>query len=322
MQYSIPSSIQRLLQQNIFAIRNHPLTIVKDIFVESFLANSSISNHNIFHDEKYIVSVKENFDDLLFEKEHVARSRKDTYYLGEDHLLRTHLTSREKFYISSGIDNFIIYGKVFRRDEIDRTHFPVFHQLEGVKLFHSLDSPRVSDGLEDSLDSLTNFILNDIETLFRKTLGDIFGQRAEIRFPSTTFPFTNPSFEAEVKYLDRWLEILGAGMLRKEFLDKCFDTQDHLKNGWAFGLGLERIAMILFNIPDIRWFWSKDERFLSQFQEGRISEFIPFSNHPPVTRDLSFWIEGSEQFEDNDIYELIRAQGGDEVESVQLVTMQ
>ena len=324
MQYSLPLAVRNIIQQNIFGIKNHPLTIAKDIFVSSFTANSSISKHNIFHDETYIVNSKDNFDDLLFENNHIARSKKDTYYLEGDCLLRTHLTAREKFYISSGLDNFITYGKVFRRDEIDKTHFPVFHQMEGVKLFCSEEFSGLSQFPKESErhhDFLAKFILNDLEALLKKTLADIFGEKIEIRFPSTTFPFTHPSFEVEICFRGNWLEILGAGMLRKAFLDKCFDRQDHLMSGWAFGMGLERIAMILFDIPDIRWFWSKDERFLNQFQEGKVTQFIPFSNCPPIVRDLSLWIEDIDQFSDTDVYDIIRIHGGGVVESVQLVAL-
>jgi len=315
----IPSIIQKVIQQDIFSIKNHPLTITKDIFVNSFITSSSISNFNIFHDKNYVVNVKDNFDDLLFEKDHIARSTSDTYYLEGDSLLRTHLTAREKFYISSGIKSFLLFGKVFRKDAIDKTHFPVFHQLEGVKLFDILDFPQMQEKFEEFSDPPTNFILNDLQDSFKQTFARIFGEKASIRFPSAIFPFTHPSFEVEVFFRDNWLEILGAGMLQKKFLDTCFSNENHLKSGWAFGIGLERIAMILFDIPDIRWFWSKDERFLSQFQEGKVSRFLPFSNHPPIIRDLSFWIDDLNQFCDTDIYDLIRAQGCDSVESVQLV---
>ena len=88
--------------------------------------------------------------------------------------------------------------------------------------------------------------------------------------------------------------------------------------GWAFGLGLERIAMILFGIPDIRLFWSKDPRFLEQFAPGTISAFKPFSKHPPCYKDVSFWLP-SEKFHENDFCDLVRDTAGDSVEDVKLV---
>ena len=100
--------------------------------------------------------------------------------------------------------------------------------------------------------------------------------------------------------------------------------------GWAFGLGLERIAMLLFNIPDIRLFWSRDERFLSQFRAGEITRFEPFSKHPACYKDVAFWLPpaavtggsaagGAVPFHENDVMEIVRGIGGDLVEDVTLI---
>jgi phenylalanyl-tRNA synthetase alpha chain len=86
------------------------------------------------------------------------------------------------------------------------------------------------------------------------------------------------------------------------------------KIGWAFGIGLERLAMKLFGIPDIRLFWSKDERFLSQFWQNKIVQFKPFSKYPPTYKDVSFWI--SDKYTSNNFYEIVRSTAGDIVEKV------
>jgi phenylalanyl-tRNA synthetase alpha chain len=97
------------------------------------------------------------------------------------------------------------------------------------------------------------------------------------------------------------------------------------KLGWAFGLGLDRLAMVLFGVPDIRLFWSQDERFLSQFQPSTVSKFKPFSKYPSSYRDISFWtnkVPGAEaafSFHENDLMEILREEGGDIVESARLV---
>lgn len=98
------------------------------------------------------------------------------------------------------------------------------------------------------------------------------------------------------------------------------------KLGWAFGLGLDRLAMVLFGVPDIRLFWSQDERFLNQFQPGTVSKFKAFSKYPASYRDISFWInrevpgeESSFNFHENDLMEILRDEGGDIVESARLV---
>ena len=89
--------------------------------------------------------------------------------------------------------------------------------------------------------------------------------------------------------------------------------------GWAFGLGLERIAMILYSIPDIRLFWSQDQRFLSQFQPGKISKFEPYSKYPPCHKDVSFWLPEGSTLHENDMCDVVRDSAGDLVEDVKMV---
>lgn len=99
------------------------------------------------------------------------------------------------------------------------------------------------------------------------------------------------------------------------------------KMGWAFGVGLERIAMVLFGIPDIRLFWSKDKRFLDQFSEGKVTRFVPFSKHPACFKDVAFWLKSNTnsaggavpQMHENDVMEIVRDVAGDKVEDVRLV---
>jgi len=97
-------------------------------------------------------------------------------------------------------------------------------------------------------------------------------------------------------------------------LDKCGKSERH---GWAFGLGLERLAMVLFSIPDIRLFWTLDERFLRQFKAGTLSTFKPYSKYPPCFKDVSFWLP--DDFEPNDFFELGRSVAGELLEKVDLV---
>lgn len=117
----------------------------------------------------------------------------------------------------------------------------------------------------------------------------LFGKDTEMRWNADYFPFTEPSFEIEVKYMGNWLEVLGSGVIHDQVLINSGIKVEE-KNGWAFGLGLERLAMILFSVPDIRLFWTQDQRFLSQFQEGQISTFEPYSRYPSCYKDVSFWL--------------------------------
>jgi phenylalanyl-tRNA synthetase alpha chain len=144
-----------------------------------------------------------------------------------------------------------------------------------------------------------------------------------MRWNSEYFPFTDPSFELEVEFNGKWMEVLGCGVIHREVLTNSLRAQDY---GWAFGLGLERLAMILFDIPDIRLFWSTDERFLSQFQSGKVIKFIPYSKFPQCYKDVSFWLPPAsnvnskeDSIHPNDIYELMREIAGDLVEKVELI---
>ena len=121
----------------------------------------------------------------------------------------------------------------------------------------------------------------------------------------------------EVKYNNEWLELLGCGIMEQKILNNA-GINDQI--GWAFGLGLERIAMRLYEIPDIRLFWSEDSGFLSQFEVENIRRLIKYkavSQFPQCINDVSFWIP--EHFEKNDFYELVRDCGGELVEQVNIV---
>ena len=136
-----------------------------------------------------------------------------------------------------------------------------------------------------------------------------------MRWGEDYFPFTHPSFELEIYFENEWLEVLGCGVIHPDILSTAKRPRSHM--GWAFGLGLERLAMILFSIPDIRLFWTDDSRFHSQFQYGDIVTFQPYSKYPPCLKDVSFWINQS--FHTNDLMEIVRDVAGDIVEKVVLV---
>ena len=151
----------------------------------------------------------------------------------------------------------------------------------------------------------------------------------KVRWIEAYFPFTSPSWELEVFWQGDWLELLGCGVTKQDILINA-GVPDQI--GWAFGLGLERVAMLLFSIPDIRLFWSKDSRFLNQFSsKAEINTFVPFSKYPECYKDVSFWLRSSsssagggmrsnaQDFHENDVMEIIRDAGSDLVEDVRLV---
>lgn len=145
--------------------------------------------------------------------------------------------------------------------------------------------------------------------------------KGAMRWGPDYFPFTEPSFELEIAWQGKWLEVAGSGVVHPQVLRNAGLDPSKVQ-GWAFGLGLERIAMILFGIPDIRLFWSEDERFAKQFDQQSFAQqvkFKPFSKYPPVLKDISMWIPSD--FVENDLFELVRDEGGDHVEQVEVVEM-
>ena len=168
---------------------------------------------------------------------------------------------------------------MYRRDEIDSSHYPAFHQLEGVKLFDEVDMEGASElkGEDWIASSECETIAADLKGVLEGLMDHLFGE-TEKKWSDDYFPFTEPSYELEIKYQGEWLEVLGCGVMHEEVLEMAGRSE---RRGWAFGLGLERLAMILFGIPDIRLFWTDDVRFTSQFTEGNIIKFEPYSKFPP-----------------------------------------
>lgn len=137
-------------------------------------------------------------------------------------------------------------------------------------------------------------VAEDMKNALEQMVKRLFGSQIQIRWVDAYFPFTDPSWEMEILFNEKssqtsqqteWLEVLGCGIMRNQILSQVRPNS----TAWAFGLGLERLAMVLFKIPDIRLFWSTDARFVDQFKDGKISPFENFSKFPPCYKDITFW---------------------------------
>jgi len=233
----------------------HPLTQIRDLAIRTlrrlgFILAEGPEIETEFH----------CFDALNTPADHPARNEKDTFYLPDGRLLRTHTSSvqiRTMEAAKSLPIRIIAPGAAYRRDEIDATHLSVFNQLEGLYVSNDV--------------SLAD-LKGTLEAFFR----EIFGPNTAVRFRPHFFPFTEPSFEIDVKLEAkgkdaRWIEIAGCGMVdpavftavNKSRGDNLFDPET--TTGFAFGLGLDRLAMILHSITDIRHLIENDVRFLQQF---------------------------------------------------------
>ena len=259
-----------------------------------------------------IVPAYVTFDLFNMPPGHPARSKSDTYYVNNENILRTHDTVFWYYYLGlpeikekiARRESFgaVCFGKVFRKDEIDRTHMNVFHQFGGLYLapMSGADTKEIGLVWQEKLKE----VLSD-------SARNIFGAEVNVRFNKDEFPYPDPSMEMEIEKDGVWTEILGCGVPRESVLQNLGVTR---YTGWAFGFGLERLAIVSMSLPDIRLLWSDDERVKRQFVLGR--EFREVSKYPAVTRDISFVVPNS--FAPNDYFDLIRDIGGDLVEEVAL----
>lgn len=254
-----------------------------------------------------IVSTSILFDLFNMPPGHPARSKSDTYYVDNDHILITHDTVMWYYYfehestkqkIARGEDlGVVCYAKVYRKDEIDRHHMNVFHQFGGLYL---------------TRDERRTVTLDDLKSVLGEIAQSIFGSDVEYNFTPETFPYTDPSVEMNIKIKGEWVEMVGSGLPRKDVLAN-FGVKGY--NGWAFGFGLDRLAMVSMDLPDIRLLWSQDERVKKQLKLG--NKYKEVSIYPPITRDISFVVDKS--FVPNDYFDLIRDIGADLVEEVELL---
>jgi len=260
-----------------------------------------------------IVPAHITFDLFNMPAGHPARSKSDTYYVNEENILRTHDTVFWYYYLTQTAiqakikkgESFgaLCYGKVYRKDEIDRRHMNVFHQFGGAWFAPMQGSDKTAIGLQWQEE--LKRVLTDISH-------NLFGPQVKNRFNKDTFPYTDPSMEMEIEKDGAWIEMLGCGVPRESVL-KNFGVENY--TGWAFGFGLERLAIVGMQLPDIRLLWSADPRVKKQLKLGTVYKEV--SKYPAITRDISFIVPKT--FVPNNYFDLIRDIGGDLVEEVTLL---
>ncbi|HHW4680893.1 MAG TPA: phenylalanine--tRNA ligase subunit alpha [Xylella taiwanensis] len=192
-----------------------------------------------------------NFEALNFPLHHPARAMHDTFYFGDGRLLRTHTSGVQVRYMSAHRPplRMIAAGKVYRSDS-DQTHSPMFHQIEGLLI-----------------DEHSTFV--DLKGTLSEFLRAFFERDFEVRFRPSYFPFVEPGAEVDIAWQQsdssvRWLEVLGCGMVHPNVL-KNVGIDSECYTGFAFGLGVERFAMLRYGVDDLRAFFENDVRFLRQF---------------------------------------------------------
>ncbi len=221
--------------------RVHPLQATMDRILDIFVGMGYSTVHGPEIETEYY-----NFEALNTPADHPARDMQDTLYLDHGYLLRTQTSSVQVRYMQEHQPPLRIVhaGRVVRRDTVDATHSPVFHQIEILA---------VSE----------NLTFSDLKGTLREFIVRLLGER-ETRFRPSYFPFTEPSAEMDVKFGNRWLEIFGCGMVDPNVFEAVGYNPEQV-TGFAAGIGVERVAMLLHQIEDIRLFYTSDLRFLRQF---------------------------------------------------------
>lgn len=327
-----PKQILDHVGRDLYKQPAHPIGILRQR-IESRLAPLQFTP---FSDFSPVVSVYDNFDALGFPQNHPGRSRSDTYYLNKETLLRTHSSAHEiACFKQSPTPGYLITADVYRRDTVDKVHYPVFHQMEGARTWKTdkIDESELIKQLEHDLaliprptnlevedtpepvDKVEQLVAANLKRTLELVIADLFSANSVIkaRWVNASFPWTAPSYEIEVWWQGRWLEICGCGLVRQEVYANAGIPNSV---GWAFGIGLERAAMLLFKIPDIRLFWSQNPKFADQFKQNQITEFKPWSKFPSSCKDVAFWNDSNLHV--NDVMEIIRT-SSDIVENVELI---
>ena len=222
----------------------HPINHLKDSIMDLL-----VSFGFEIIDGPEIETEKFNFDMLNIKKTHPARQMHDTFYVeNKSNLLRTHTSPVQ---IRGLLEKrpplaFISGGKVYRKDD-DTTHLPMFHQIEGILVDKNISFAHLKD-------------------LIYRIVHSLFGEDIELRFRPSYFPFTEPSAEVDILFSDgKWLEILGCGLVNPIVLENC-NIDSNKYSGLAFGLGIERIAMLKHGVKDIRDVYKSNLDFRSQFK--------------------------------------------------------
>ncbi len=221
--------------------RMHPLNSMTDRILDTFVGlGYTVADGPEMETDYY------NFEALNTPPDHPARDMQDTFYLPDGNLLRTHTSSVQIRYMEENDPpiRIVAPGRCYRRDTEDATHAAVFHQIEILA---------IDEGLT----------FTDLKGTIKIFLEEMFGS-VPIRFRASYFPFTEPSAEVDVQWNGRWLEVLGCGMVDPNVL-KAVGYDPEVYTGFAVGVGVERFAMVLHQIDDIRRLYNSDLRFLRQF---------------------------------------------------------
>lgn len=335
---NITPVVLQQMEKKLHLAGNNPISIVKrkiyDYFQREYVSESGDPLFTIFDDLSPVTTPVQNFDTLLIPKGHRARSELENYYLNENAMLRCHTTAHAPDLIEMGHRNFLLSGDVYRRDKYDSTHSPIFHQVEVQCLFTKEDLFG-SDSSKSLFDANTRastleteekqhvhsteavqVMSLDLKSTVEGVVFDLLGHNVKYRWNPYYIQFGRPAYEMEILYEGNWLEILGASILKQEIVDRA-GAMDKIT--WSCGFGIDRLAMVLYGIPDIRLLRNKNAKFSRQFASMLFEPHC--SSCPTFYREIAFQhpqnVDGTTL--EYDFYELVRIAAESVVQKAELV---
>jgi phenylalanyl-tRNA synthetase alpha chain len=241
---NVTPTVLSKLERKLHLQPRNPIGIIRQLIEDHF------NDFATFNNVSPIVTTQQNFDDLLIPKDHPSRTKSDNYYFNKDTVLRAHTSAHQLQGLASGANKFLISGDVYRRDEIDSSHYPVFHQIEGLAYFAGkdedqvaaiqadlakakpipanieivddtvihADNPRQDRHSQTVVTPLVAHLKHSINSMICHLFAD--EPNLKVRWIEAYFPFTSPSYEVEIFYQGEWLEVLGCGVVQQTLLDK------------------------------------------------------------------------------------------------------
>lgn len=246
---------------NLHRKRNHPLKLTQDEVISFF---QKWYTKNI--DSSQNVPIYDKFDPV--EENSSQTKRPDVFYISQELMLRSHFQNREINLLKSGADNFIATMDLYRRCQMDPTHFPVFHRIHFIRThnFEEISRPGNRDGTS------TQHLKEEQQTLLIEMAQHLIGTDVQYRFTEAKLLTNEPSWMFEIFHQNKWHGISGGGIIRNEIFEK---SERPNSTGWDIAVGLDRLAMILYSIFDIRLLWNADPKFLSQFEPKKVKKTVP-----------------------------------------------
>lgn len=343
---NITPAVFDLMERKLHLVQNNPVNLVKQRVYDYFQRNHVNENGDPLFatfDDFSPVTAEQSFDHLLMPRDHYNRSEIETYYLNKDTILRGVTSVHMSDMIARGYDRYLCTGDVYRRSLYDQTHALVFHLMDMQRLFTKQELSRTSSnanleifetGARDSkmeterrqlvhTKEAVELVLGDMKKMIKGVIESLLGHGVECQWNNYYCQFGRPYYDMRVLYQGEWLDVFVGGVLRQEIADKAGATD---KIGWNCRLALDRIAMILYKIPDIRLLSSKNGKFASLFASLDKDPNPDVSKHCdasvcPIAREVVFLVP-----RDTDIavfqyhfYELVRLVAEDDVQKVKLV---